>query len=128
MSVASLLSSDPLRAGLALSRRLGRWLTLGLGYALMVVGAIGAVLPGHLGAPILVLGLVITLRASFRARRQFIGLQRQHPKLLFPVRRLLRREPEVVPVSWQTLLRVERMMLPQRIRFAGRTRRRFRRR
>ena len=36
-----------------------------------------------------------------RARRQFIGLQRRHPKILFPVRRLLRREPEVVPVAWQ---------------------------
>jgi hypothetical protein len=92
----------------------------------MVVGAIGAVLPGHLGAPVLALGLVITLRGSFSARRRFIGLQRQHPKILFPVRRLLRREPEVFPVAWQAVLRFERMMLPRRVRFAVKLRRRWR--
>jgi hypothetical protein len=128
MSVASLLSSNPVRAvaGLSLWRRLGRWAAIGVGYVLMVVGAIGTVLPGHLGAPILAVGLVISLRASYRARRQFIGLQRQHPKILFPIRRLLRREPEVAPVAWQALLRFERMMLPRRARFAGRVRRRWR--
>ena len=128
MSVASLLSSNPVRAvaGLPLWRRIGRWLLIGTGYALMLVGAIGAALPGHLGAPILALGLVITLRQSFRARRRFIGLQRRHPKILFPVRRLLRREPEVAPVAWQAVLRFERMVLPRRVRFAGKARRRLR--
>jgi hypothetical protein len=130
MSVASLNSSNPVRAiaGLSQWRRVGRWLAIGIGYALMAVGALGAVLPGHLGAPILAVGLVISLRASYRARRQFIGLQRQHPKILFPIRRLLRREPEVAPVAWQALLRFERMILPRRARFAGRTRRELRRR
>jgi hypothetical protein len=129
MSVASLFSSNPVRAvtGHTLWRRLGRWLVIGVGYALMLVGAIGAVLPGHLGAPILAVGLVVSLRASYRARRQFVGLQRRHPKILFPVRRLLRREPEVAPVAWQALLRLERMVLPRRIRFAGKLRRRWRR-
>ena len=129
MSVASLLSSSPVRAvvGLTLWRRLGRWMAIALGYALILVGAIGAVLPGHLGAPILAVGLVISLRASYRARRQFIGLQRQHPKILFPIRRLLRREPEVAPVAWQAVLRFERMVLPRRARFAGKLRRRWRR-
>ena len=128
MSVASLLSSNPLRAvaGLPLWRRVGRLTVVGTGYGLMVVGGIGAVLPGHLGAPVLAAGLVITLRGSYRARRHFIGLQRQHPKILFPVRRLLRREPEVVPVAWQAVLRFERMMLPRRVRFAGKLRRRLR--
>jgi hypothetical protein len=128
MSVASLLSSNPVRsvAGLPLWRRLGRGLLLGIGYFLMLLGGFGTVLPGHLGAPILALGLVITLRASYRARRQFVGLQRRHPKILFPVRRLLRREPEVIPVAWQAMLRFERMMLPRRVRFAGRLRRRLR--
>jgi len=130
MSVASLNSSNPVRAvaGLPLWRRLGRWLAIGIGYALMAVGALGTVLPGHLGAPVLAVGLVISLRASYRARRQFIGLQRQHPKILFPIRRMLRREPEVAPVAWQALLRFERMMLPRRARFVGKTRRGFRRR
>jgi hypothetical protein len=130
MSVASLISSNPVRAlaGLALWRRLGRWLAIGAGYGLMLAGAFGTVLPGHLGAPILALGLVITLRASYRARRRFIGLQRAHPKILFPVRRLLRREPEVAPVAWQALLRFERRLLPRRARFAGKARRRLSRR
>jgi hypothetical protein len=127
MSVASLRSLNPLRAtlGLPLLRRVGRWLSVSVGYALIVVGAVGAVLPGHLGAPILALGLVLTLRSSFRARRQFIGLQQRHPKILFPVRRLLRREPEVFPVAWQAVLRVERGMLPRSWRFAAKTRRRW---
>ena len=129
MSVASLLSSNPVRAvaGLPLWRRLGRWTAIGTGYGLMAIGGVGTVLPGHLGAPILAVGLVISLRASYRARRQFIGLQRQHPKILFPIRRLLRREPEVAPVAWQALLRFERMVLPRRVRFAGKLRRRWRR-
>ena len=129
MSVASLLSSNPVRAvaGHPLWRQVGRSVTLGFGYTLMGVGAVGAVLPGHLGAPVLAVGLVITLRGSYRARRKFIGLQRQHPKILFPVRRLLRREPEVIPVAWQAMLRSERMILPKRIRFAVKLRRRWRR-
>jgi hypothetical protein len=127
MSVASLRTFQPLRAGLQLWRRVGRWLAIGIGYALIVVGAIGAVLPGHLGVPVLAVGLVIALRSSFRARRQFVGLQQRHPKILFPVRRLLRREPEVMPVAWQALLRSERMLLPRRLRFAAKTRRRWRR-
>jgi hypothetical protein len=129
MSVASLFSSNPVRAvaGHTLWRRIGRGVVIGVGYVLMLVGAIGAVLPGHLGAPILAVGLVVSLRASYRARRQFVGLQRRHPKILFPVRRLLRREPEVAPVAWQAVLRFERMVLPRRVRFAGKLRRRWRR-
>jgi len=128
MSAASLRSRPPFRAtlGLPLVRRVGRWLAVGIGYLLILVGAIGTLLPGHLGAPILAIGLVVALRSSFRARRQFIGLQQRHPKILFPVRRLLRREPEVIPVAWQALLRIERGVLPRRWRFAVKTRRRWR--
>jgi hypothetical protein len=39
------------------------------------------------------------------------------------MRRLLRREPEVIPVAWQQVLRTEKAVLPRRWRFAGRTRR-----
>ncbi len=128
MSVASLLSSNPVRAvaGLPLWRRIGRWLVLGIGYLLMLLGGFGTVLPGHLGAPVLALGLVIVLRGSFTARRRFIGLQRRHPKILFPIRRLLRREPEFAPVAWQAMLRFERLVLPRPARFAGKLRRRLR--
>jgi hypothetical protein len=127
MSVAALRSLNPLRAlRWQPWRRAGRWLGIGLGYTMIAVGAVGAVLPGHLGAPVLAVGLVVALRSSFRARRQFVEAQRRHPKILFPVRRLLRREPEVAPVAWQALLRVERGLLPRRLRFAVKTRRRFR--
>jgi hypothetical protein len=129
MSVASLRTLNPLRAlSPTLWRRLGRWVAIGLGYVLILVGAVGTVLPGHLGAPVLALGLVIALRSSFTARRQFIGLQQRHPKILFPVRRLLRREPEVMPVAWQAVLRLERRVLPRRVRLAVKLRRRLRRR
>jgi hypothetical protein len=127
MSVAILRSRHPFRLfGATLFARLGRFLAVGIGYLLIAVGAVGAVLPGHLGAPILALGLVIALRSSVRARRQFIGLQQRHPKILFPIRRLLRRQPEVAPVAWQALLRLERGVLPRRWRFAAKTRRRWR--
>lgn len=127
MSVASLRNLQPVRAGLLLSRKLGRWLVVGAAYALIVVGAIGAVLPGHLGVPLLAVGLVVALRTSFTARRRFVGLQRRHPRVLFPVRRLLRREPEVWPVAWQAVLRSERLFVPRRFRFLVKTRRRWRR-
>jgi hypothetical protein len=129
MSVAALRSLNPLRAlRSSPSRRVGRWLLIGLGYAMIAVGGVGALLPGHLGAPVLAVGLVVALRSSFRARRQFVEAQHRHPKILFPVRRLLRREPEVAPVAWQAVLRLERRMLPRRLRFAVKTRRRWRRR
>ncbi len=129
MSVAALRSLNPLRALRSQPwRRVGRWLVIGLGYAMIAVGAVGAVLPGHLGAPVLAVGLVVALRSSFRARRQFVEAQHRHPKILFPVRRLLRREPEVAPVAWQALLRLERNVLPRRWRFAVKTRRKLRRR
>jgi hypothetical protein len=128
MTVASLRTSVTLHAarGLSFGRRAGRWLLSGIGYGLIAVGAVGSLLPGHLGAPVLAVGLVVSLRASFRARRRFVDLQHRHPKILFPVRRLLRREPEVAPVAWQALLRLERTLLPTRWRFAVKTRRRWR--
>ena len=130
MSFASLRTAGPLRAVLRapLWRSLGRWLAVSIGFLLIVVGAVGAVLPGHLGTPVLALGLVVVLRSSFRARRQFIGLQQRHPNLIMPLRRLLRREPEVVPVIWQQTLRFERLVLPRRWRFLGKVRRSRRRR
>jgi uncharacterized membrane protein YbaN (DUF454 family) len=98
-----------------------------LGWALIVVGVVGALLPGHLGLPLMVVGLIIVLRSSFQARRRFVHLQRRHPRLLFPIRRLLRREPEVIPVAWQQILRMERLVLPRSWRVARRVRRGLRR-
>ena len=93
---------------------------------LLVIGGFGlALLPLHLGLPLLVVGLIMVLRHSPRARRQFVTLQHRHPRFIFPVRRLIRREPEVFPVAWQQLLRIERMMLPRTWRRAGHWRRQY---
>ena len=108
--------------------QVGRWLLLGLGGALMLVGLLAEVvpLPTHiLGMPLLVIGLMIVLRNSFKARRRFVQIQRSHPRMVSPVRRLLRRDPEVVLVFWQVYLRSERVVLPKRFRFAIRTRHRL---
>ena len=99
-----------------------------LGILVALAGVLIAPLPGPGGLPVIVLGLMLILRNSFKARRQFVKFQRAHPKMVFPIRRLLRREPEVVAVAWQQTLRVERLVLPSRFRFIGRARRSVRRR
>jgi hypothetical protein len=98
-----------------------------LGLLIALAGVLIAPLPGPGGLPVIVLGLMLLLRNSFKARRHFVKFQRAHPKMVFPIRRLLRREPEVVAVAWQQALRVERLVLPLRFRFFSRTRRRVRR-
>jgi predicted membrane chloride channel (bestrophin family) len=99
-----------------------------LGALIVVAGVVVAPLPGPGGLPVIVVGLMLVLRNSFRARRQFVRFQHAHPKLIFPIRRLLRREPKVVSMFWQQMLRIERLILPHRMRFAAKSRRRFRRR
>jgi hypothetical protein len=99
-----------------------------LGGLIVVAGIVVAPLPGPGGLPVIVVGLMLVLRNSFKARRQFVRFQHAHPKLIFPIRRLLRREPKVVSMFWQQMLRVERLILPHRMRFAAKSRRRFRRR
>jgi hypothetical protein len=111
-----------------LAGRIGRWLLLGLGGLIMLVGLVTAPLPGHIGLPLLVVGLMIVLRNSFKAKRQFLRIQKAHPKMVFPIRRLMRREPEIVLVFWQQYLRMERLVLPKRARFAIRSRRHLKRR
>jgi hypothetical protein len=115
----------------AMVRRGARWVMIGVGVVLIALGAGIEFLPLPLhmpGAVILVLGLILVLRTSYSARRTFIRVQRRHPKMVFPLRRLLRREPEVFPVAWQQILRTERWILPRRLRFVGAARRRLMRR
>jgi hypothetical protein len=100
---------------------------IGVGLLLIGLGVVIEFLPLPLhmpGAVVLVAGLIMVLRTSYSARRTFIRVQRRHPKMVFPLRRLLRREPEVMPVAWQQILRTEKAILPRRWRFAGRARRR----
>jgi hypothetical protein len=108
--------------------RLVRWGLLLLGGSIMLVGLTLTFLPLHLGLPFLVVGLMIVLQNSFKARRRFVRIQRAHPNVVFPIRRLMRRDPEIVPVVWQQTLRVERLVLPSRYRFCRRTRRHVTRR
>jgi hypothetical protein len=109
---------DPVRA-------LTRALLLALGCVLMAIGAVGAVLPGHLGLPVVVAGLAVVLRNSVWAKRAFIRLQRRRPNWVFPLRRLMRPRPEVLPVLWQSMLRTERLLLIGRRRLLVRIRHRL---
>lgn len=114
-----------------LASRVTRWLLLGLGGLLILVGIVAEVVPPpihFMGMPLIVIGLMMVLRNSFKARRRFVEMQRAHPKVVFPMRRLLRREPEVVLVFWQQCLRIERVVVPRRYRFAVRSRRRLKQR
>lgn len=99
-----------------------------LGLAIIAAGIVISPLPGPGGIPVIVVGLMIVLRNSFKARRQFVRLQRAHPKMISPIRRLLRRDPEFLVMFYQQYLRVERLLLPRRMRFGMRLRHRMRRR
>ncbi|HEX4179638.1 MAG TPA: hypothetical protein VHY32_02495 [Caulobacteraceae bacterium] len=117
-------------AGLAASARKAardgaRMVVIGVGLILVASGLVLALLPGHLGLPLLVVGLILVLRNSPSARRRFIRLQRAHPRVVFPVRRLIRRDPEIFPVLWQQALRLERLIVPKDWRRAATWRRRY---
>ena len=134
MSVQSMFSAAT-RFDTAPARRVARhgvrWAMIGVGSVLILVGTLAQLtpLPVHFPALLVVVaGLMLVLRSSYSARRTFIKIQRRHPKMVFPLRRLLRREPEVMPVAWQQVLRTERMVVPRRWRFAAATRRRIVRR
>jgi hypothetical protein len=102
-----------------------RGVVVGVGAVLVVGGFFLALLPGHLGVPLLVVGLIMVLRNSRKARRRFIHLQHRHPRFVYPVRRLIRRDPEIFPVLWQQILRTERLILPPSLRRAKIWRRRY---
>lgn len=99
-----------------------------LGLAIIALGILIAPIPGPGGIPVIVVGVMIVLRHSFKARRQFVKLHRAYPKTLYPIRRLLRREPEVVALFYHQTLRVERILLPRKLRWVKGVRRRFRKR
>ena len=99
-----------------------------LGFAIIGVGILIAPLPGPGGIPVIVVGLMVVLRNSFKARRQFVRLNRAYPKTLYPIRRLLRRDPEVVSLFYHQTLRVERLLLPKRVRVFKALSRRWRKR
>lgn len=102
---------------------------------LMFIGALSilfsiliAPLPGPLGVPFMIVGLILVLRNSYRLRRLFIRWQRRHPKTVFPLRKLLRKDPEVAAVAYQQALRIEKAILPRSWRVSKDLRRRYLRR
>ena len=125
-SVRALRASDEIARELV--ARMVRVGLASLGVQIVLLGIAVAPLPGPGGIPVIVVGLMLVLRNSFKARRTFVRFQHAHPKMVFPIRRLLRREPEILLVAWQQVLRIERLIVPRRLRFAVRTRKRFRRR
>lgn len=98
-----------------------------VGLVVILAGILIAPLPGPGGAPVIALGLVLVLRSSYWAKRQFIRAQYARPRWVYPVRRLLRRRPEFAPVFWQQALRAEKMVLRRRRRPLMRLRKRMRR-
>lgn len=109
-----------------IANRIKRSGLVALGVLIIIAGIIIAPLPGPGGIPVIVIGLMFVLRNSYGAKRHFVRATKRHPKMLHPIRRLMRREPEFIPVFWQQHLRVERLLLPKRYRFSQRLRRRYR--
>ena len=109
-----------------LVRRILRLMLMVLGAFLVLLGILIAPLPGPFGLPISVVGMVVILRNSYWAKRQFIRAQHARPKFFYPFRRLMRRRPEFAPVIWQQALRMERLLLKRGRRVLSRTRRSFR--
>ena len=72
-----------------LAGRVVRFGLVVLGSLIVVAGIAIAPLPGPGGIPVIVVGLMIVLRNSFKARRQFVRLHHAHPKMISPIRRLL---------------------------------------
>lgn len=109
------------------TRRLRRLALMAVGIVVMLFGLAIAPLPGPGGIPVITVGLVIVLRNSYWAKRQFIRAQRAKPNWVYPFRRLMRKNPEIAPVFWQQALRVEKLVIrPRRRRPLARLRRRIR--
>jgi len=93
-----------------------------LGVVLMAVGVVITPLPGPFGVPVILLGLIILLRSSMWVKRLFVKLVHAHPKLLGPLRAMLRPGAKVVAMMWLHALRLERRLLPPHRRFMYRFR------
>ncbi len=111
----------------SVARTLRRVAYMVSGILVVILGILIAPLPGPGGIPVIALGLVLILRSSFWAKRQFIRAQYARPKYVYPFRRLLRKKPEIAPVFWQQALRAEKLILKSAHRRLARVRRSSRR-
>lgn len=104
-----------------------RWaLTIG-GLFVVLLGILIAPLPGPGGIPVIAVGLMLILKSSFWAKRQFIRAQYARPKWVYPFRRLMRKKPEFAPVFWQQALRAEKIVTKRSNRRLSRGRKSVRR-
>lgn len=101
------------------------WVLMAIGFVLIAAGFVLIIVPGHYF--LVVAGLILVLRNAFWARRQFIHLKRRHPNWVMPIRKLLRRNPPIVSIFWQQILKFERVIL-RKSHQLGAFRRRLRRR
>lgn len=104
-----------------------RWaLTIG-GLFVVLLGILIAPLPGPGGIPVIAVGLMLILKSSFWAKRQFVRAQHARPKWVYPFRRLMRKKPEFAPVFWQQALRAEKIVTKRSSRRLSRGRKSVRR-
>ena len=64
---------------------------LGLGWLIILIGLALGPIPGPGGIPIIALGSMLVLSQSLTARKQFVRLQKKHPKFMGPIRKLISR-------------------------------------
>lgn len=97
-----------------------------LGILLMLTGVVISPLPGPMGLPLVLLGLVIVLRTSVWARRGFVKLYKRYPKWFGPLRRALRKRAKILAIMWHQMLRTERFFGRGRLHALRNVRRLFR--
>jgi len=98
------------------------------GGLLVALGLVISPLPGPLGLPVMVLGLVLLLRSSTWIKRQFVRLVQKYPKWLGPLRSLMRPHAKFIAILWRFMLRAEGLALKPRNSLLRRARRALRRR
>lgn len=104
-----------------------RWALMVGGLFVVLLGILIAPLPGPGGIPVIAVGLMLILKSSFWAKRQFIRAQYARPKWVYPFRRLMRKKPEFAPVFWQQALRAEKIVTRRSSRRLSRSRKSIRR-
>ena len=104
-----------------------RWALMVGGVFVVLLGILIAPLPGPGGIPVIAVGLMLILKSSFWAKRQFIRAQYARPKWVYPFRRLMRKKPEFAPVFWQQALRAEKIVTRRSSRRLSRGRKSIRR-
>ncbi|WP_443750553.1 hypothetical protein [Asticcacaulis solisilvae] len=98
------------------------------GGLLVALGVVISPLPGPLGLPVVIVGLVLLLRSSTWVKRQFVKLYHKHPKWLGPLRSLMRPRAKFLAILWRFMLRAEGLALKPRNSLLRRIHRLFRRR